>query len=363
MALPVGTDLYAPRAPRTTPTLVVLNGMVYVVTLLLAKNGSKAELQWMLNTFALSDTNFRFWQPITYQFLHDPGDIWHLLGNMAFLWAFGVALESRMRWWGFALLYLTGGMAAAALQMMLQGGSAIGASGSASAVTGAFVVIFPRARITLLFLSGLFPVPAMLLVALYVALDFFGVLGSPDGVAHWAHLGGVGYGFVVACALLATGLLKRTDLDLVFLLKQMRRRQVMRSAVRQADGQGPWEGAVSNRLQREATAAPKAPQARGGSMQPPPGVSNSQLAKRLHEQGTQAFARGEFDDAARLFQESLRAAPTSADADQTRLMLAVIYARKLDDPAKAREHLAAIGLGLQASHQPLVAALRAEVGA
>lgn len=363
MALPVGTDLYAPRAPRTTPTLVVLNGMIYVVILLLVKSNSAEDLRWMLNTFALSDANFRPWQLVTYQFLHDPGDIWHLVGNMAFLWAFGVALESRMRWWGFALLYLTGGIAAGVLQLLLEGGSAIGASGSVSAVTGAFVVLFPRARITVLFLTGFFPIPAMLLVALYVALDFFGVLSASDGVAHWAHLGGVAWGFVVACALLATGLLKRTDLDLVFLLKQMRRRHVMRSAVRSADGQGPWEGAVSKRLQREATATPKAPQASGASPAPPPGVSNSQLSKRLHEKGTEAFAHGDYIGAANAFLESLRAAPTSANADQTRLMLAVIFARKLNDPAQAREHLAAIGMGLQASHQPLVAALRAEVGA
>ena len=71
---------------------------------------------------AISLRWFEWWQPITYQFLHDPFSILHVLSNMVFLWAFGAVVESRLGHLGFLALYLVGGAFAGLLQVAISKG-------------------------------------------------------------------------------------------------------------------------------------------------------------------------------------------------------------------------------------------------
>ncbi len=146
----------------------------------------------------------------TSMFLH--GGWLHLLGNLLFLWIFGGRVEDRMGRVRFLLVYLAGGVAAGAAQVLSDPASAIpmiGASGAISAVLGAYLVLFPGARIQSLVFLGFFyqlvAAPAVIVLGFWFLLqvvDGIGSLGATStidgGVAFFAHIGGF-----VAGALLA----------------------------------------------------------------------------------------------------------------------------------------------------------------
>ena len=146
----------------------------------------------------------------TNMFLH--GGWLHLLGNLLFLWIFGINVEDRMGHAWFLLVYLTGGVVANSAHVLVDPTSEIpmiGASGAISAVLGAYVVLFPRARIQslvfLVFFYELIAVPAVIVLGFWFLLqviDGIGSLGATTGVdggvAFFAHIGGF-----VAGALLA----------------------------------------------------------------------------------------------------------------------------------------------------------------
>jgi len=140
-------------------------------------------------------------------FLH--GGLLHLGGNMLFLWVFGNNVEDRFGRLRYLLFYLVGGLAAAALQFAVGPNSvlpSLGASGAIAAVLGAYIVMFPRARVkTLVFV---FPVDlsAGFLLGWWFFVQLFhgvGGLGTQvnGGVAYWAHIGGFLFGLAVAALL------------------------------------------------------------------------------------------------------------------------------------------------------------------
>jgi membrane associated rhomboid family serine protease len=143
-------------------------------------------------------------------FLH--GGWLHIGGNMLFLWIFGNNVEDRMGSLGYLAFYLLGGLAAAALQVALAAGSTIpsvGASGAIAAVLGAYLVLFPRARVltvVFFFLITIIELPAVAVLGFWFVLQLFsgiGQLGSEvnSGVAYAAHVGGFVFGVLVALAL------------------------------------------------------------------------------------------------------------------------------------------------------------------
>ena len=186
--IPIATDQAPRRTPVVTIALILTNALAYLV-MLGAIRGSDDGMASFVFRWGLSKSAFEWWQPVTYLFVHDGGSLWHLAGNMIFLWAFGSAVEGRMRHGGFLAFYLVGGIAAGLAQIYQSGAPVIGASGAVSAVTGAFIVLFPRARVSVLFLFSVIPVPAMLLVALYFMMDLFGAMGAGSGgVGYLAHI-------------------------------------------------------------------------------------------------------------------------------------------------------------------------------
>lgn len=143
---------------------------------------------------------------LTSMFLH--GGWLHLIGNMLYLWIFGDNVEDLMGHGGFLLFYLLSGMAAVAAHVLVYPNSAIplvGASGAIAGVLGAYVVLFPRARIISLVPFGIFSrlvaVPAVLFLPVWFLMQFFsGVLslgGEAATVAWWAHVGGFVAGIVL----------------------------------------------------------------------------------------------------------------------------------------------------------------------
>lgn len=145
--------------------------------------------------------DFHLWQLVSYAFLH--GGIMHLFLNMFGLWMFGRAVEMALGRLRFALYLLVCVLGAAGAQILAAHYSGkivptIGASGGVLGLLPAFAILFPKARIQLLFPPIALPAPAF--VVLYGAIELLlGVTHVLPGIAHFAHLGGM------LCGLLLLG--------------------------------------------------------------------------------------------------------------------------------------------------------------
>jgi membrane associated rhomboid family serine protease len=185
-----------PAIPPATRALILINVAVFLLQQLAGEQIQQLFALWPLGA------GFRPWQLITYAFLH--GGVLHIFFNMFALYMFGGALE---RYWGgrrLVLFFLVCVLTAALTQLAVQYpaaaatltdaedavGPVIGASGGVFGVLLAFAWYFPKQRIILLFPP--IPMPAWLFVTLYGLLELFlGVTGTQQGVAHFAHLGGM----------------------------------------------------------------------------------------------------------------------------------------------------------------------------
>jgi membrane associated rhomboid family serine protease len=139
-------------------------------------------------------------------FLH--GGWLHIAGNMLFLWIFGNNVEDRLGPVLFVAFYVLGGLAATGLQVVFDANSTIptvGASGAIAAVLGAYLVLFPRARVTTLvffFIITWIELPASVVLVGWFVLQIFSGVGQlsqevAGGVAYWAHIGGFAFGAVI----------------------------------------------------------------------------------------------------------------------------------------------------------------------
>jgi len=139
---------------------------------------------------------------LTSTFLH--GGIMHLLGNMLFLWIFADNIEAVIGNMRFLIFYLLGGLVAHAAHIAYDPSSmvpTVGASGAIAAVMGAYLVMFPRSRVRVLFLIFPFHIPAFIFLGLWIYFQLESGIGSLQmrgeqigGVAYWAHIGGFVFG-------------------------------------------------------------------------------------------------------------------------------------------------------------------------
>ncbi|MCA9304512.1 MAG: rhomboid family intramembrane serine protease [Phycisphaerales bacterium] len=237
--IPIGIDRPNQRKPRVVPVLIVLNIGVFLLMLGLhfaspvnPETGYSAPEQTLLHLGWVDPHHFRVWTLITSAFLH--GGFMHLFGNMLALFVFGPSVEDRFGRIGFTIFYLASAVGSALAHIAVEDAPAIGASGAIAAVTGAFLVLFPLTRVRVLMFFGfigLYRIPAVWLIGLYVALDLFSqTFEAENGVANMAHLGGYGFGIVTALALLWTRILPREPYDLFTMLNHRRRRQAFKAA-------------------------------------------------------------------------------------------------------------------------------------
>lgn len=158
----------------------------------------------------VDDHWYNFLTPITSMFLH--GGWGHLLGNALFFWVFGNNVEDSMGRFRFLAFYLICGLAAAAAHVLLSPTSpvpTVGASGAISGVMGAYLVLYPRVRVNMLFIFiiiiRVIPLPAWVVLIWWFVVQV--LTGVPDllavnrevsgGVAVWAHVGGFVAGVVL----------------------------------------------------------------------------------------------------------------------------------------------------------------------
>ncbi len=187
---------------RVCHWLIAINVFVFVVQMTTRGPFGVSQLTELFSLKPDRVIRGEVWRLLTCAFLHSEHDIWHVVMNMLVLWWFGSEVEEIYGPKEFLATYL-----AAALFSSLafvgyeyavhpqQVQSAVGASGAITAMMVLFALHYPTR--TMLFMM-IIPVPALLLVSLYVALDIFRMLGAPNGshIAFAAHLGGALFGYL-----------------------------------------------------------------------------------------------------------------------------------------------------------------------
>ena len=192
--------------PPVTKALLIANGIVFLLQMLLGDPFFASFMLWPIDTQGtLAGTGLGFlpWQLLTYGFLH--GGIGHLLFNMLALVMFGAQLEYV---WGdrrYLTYYLVCVVGAGLCQLAVVSWSAsagggvhptVGASGGVFGLLLAYGMLFPNQRVMLLIPP--IPMKARTLVIVYGVVSLlFGVTGTQSGVAHFAHLGGMLFGWLL----------------------------------------------------------------------------------------------------------------------------------------------------------------------
>ena len=149
-------------------------------------------LFWLYQPLAIG--KLWLWQFVTYMFLHSVSDPWHIIFNMLVLWMFGSEVERAMGTRKFLTMYFTAGIFAGIFGCLFTPNNPIlGASGAIFAVEIAFAMFYPNSTI----IFFVFPIKAKYLVMIFVGITVINCLMPSSGnVAHFAHLGGLLYGFL-----------------------------------------------------------------------------------------------------------------------------------------------------------------------
>lgn len=366
--IPIRTETAIRRTPHVNYALIGANVLVYLVFNQLLQGRAFAEFRASYLIF--DSTEPTIYQFFTYQFSHADG--WHLLGNMIFLWVFGNSVNAKMGDWPYLLFYLAGGVFAA------WGYAAVsptpfrllGASGAIAAVTTAYLVLFPRSRVTVLFwffFIHFFELPAMLIIGLKVILwdnVISPSIGGAGNVAYQAHLAGYLFGFVAAIFMLLVRALPRDQFDMLALWKRWNQRRAFAAAMA--------DPASRARAQYGATARLPAANAKAQEAQDRVWNQIAECRRKISELLEQRdlkgaaeeyehlllldpkqclsemqqldvarefYRSGRFPQAAASFERFLECYPQSREYQNVRLLLGIIYARDLKQFETADEHL------------------------
>jgi membrane associated rhomboid family serine protease len=194
--------------PSVNVLLILTNLAVFLYQLFLSQTLSPRAFNALINTYAVIPARFPSFLAghtsaatallplVTSMFMHS--GILHIAGNMLFLWIFGDNVEDYFGHLPYLLFYFVCGIGSGLFHVIFNLHSAIpavGASGAISGVMGAYIVLYPRARILTLVFIFLVPIPAVLVLGAWFVLQFLSGIGSlgtatSGGVAVWAHVGG-----------------------------------------------------------------------------------------------------------------------------------------------------------------------------
>ena len=191
--------------PAVTIGIIALNIAVFILQVLSGRSGQ--QIVYSYGAIPHNIVSMQSTQPIhpaltlfTSMFMH--GGLFHIFGNMLYLWIFGNNIEDRLGHFRFILFYLFCGIAAALLHALTAPESAvpmIGASGAISGVLGAYLLLFPYARIHTIIFLGFFVqtvrIPALIVIGFWAIIQFVSGLTAQGlqghgGIAWFAHVGG-----------------------------------------------------------------------------------------------------------------------------------------------------------------------------
>jgi membrane associated rhomboid family serine protease len=202
---PIGDDNTGRRiVPVVTYVLIAINVVVFLLEL---QNGDPFIQNWAFVPARFSqEPTADLTTVFTAMFMH--GSWLHLGGNMLYLWIFGDNVEDRFGHLRFLVFYLAAGIAATFAQYAFMPGSTVpnvGASGAIAGVLGAYILMFPQARVNVLLGQTIVAMPALIVLGFWIVLQLVSGVGSiaytdadVGGVAYMAHVGGFVAGFLMA---------------------------------------------------------------------------------------------------------------------------------------------------------------------
>ncbi|MCH7702001.1 MAG: rhomboid family intramembrane serine protease [Planctomycetes bacterium] len=363
--IPIRTEADIRSTPMGNYVLLAINVLAFLVLDLL---GSAQTAEFKSRILTLNAAYPAVYQFFTYQFLH--GDGWHLIGNMLFLWVFGNAVNAKMGDWTYVVFYLAGGVFAAVGFVVVSTAPMLGASGAIAAVTTAYLVLFPRSRVLvmyMLFFIGFIEVPAMLIIGLKIILwdnVLAPAVGGAGNVAISAHLAGYLFGFATTLTLLLIRALPRDQFDLLALMDRWNRRRAFASAMASPEARAQ---AKHGRVARPVEASQVQSDAQSAQMDRVTelrGQINEQLGReRVAEAASlyetlvsvdarqcladrqqvqiarEFYATGRFAQAAAAFERYLKSYGQGREGNEIRLLLGIIHARDLKQYETAEGHL------------------------
>jgi membrane associated rhomboid family serine protease len=238
--IPLRDTIPSDRFPVVTVTLICINSLIFLAELNIGPVAlAQVFRQWgivpLRFTHPRLQSGFNYVTFLSSMFLH--GGWMHVVGNMWSLWIFGDNVEDRMGRTGFLSFYLLSGLAAGAVHVLTNADSSVptvGASGAIAGVMGAYLLLFPHARVVTLIPIVIFlqvvHLPAVLFLGFWFLSQVFSgaislATSGPDagGVAWWAHIGGFVVGVLWA-----------------LVLKQRMPRRLPRRTSRYADDDDDW---------------------------------------------------------------------------------------------------------------------------
>jgi len=240
--IPIRTDLKLKRTPYANYAFILVNFLIFWATYSphTIQYGTRQMLDPLKDwtqTFILNSAHPQLWQFVTYAFLHSSYQ--HIIGNMFFLYLFGNNVNDRLGNTGYVSFYIAGSIFAGIGYSMFHDTPVLGASGAVAAVTGAYIVLFPRSVVTVVYwfvIIGTVEVPAAWFVLLkMVIID--NVIKSQymaGTIAYSAHLSGYAFGIITILLLLGTGLLKRSKFDTFGVIAQWNRRRQFRHVLKES---------------------------------------------------------------------------------------------------------------------------------
>lgn len=364
MIIPLRTDSRLHRTPYMNWALIALNILVFVAfqnsSLFGGNRGPMRGFNEVTSRFELSPYEPQLGNFITYAFLH--ANVMHLLGNMLFLYIFGNNVNDKMGQIGYLAFYLAGGVFAGVAYVLMQnsGSPVIGASGAIAAVTGAYLVLFPRSSVTIFYFwyfFGTYEIPSLWFILFFFVKDLIFNFAQQDNVAHVAHVGGTVFGFTICVVLLSVRLLPRDQFDLVAMIKQWNRRRQYRDMV--SKGYNPFEYGTRERPGPPPPPDPRQEQISNVRAAVLEAVSRHDLPTGAHlylqlkeidpqqvlpkqaqlDIANQLAGEQKFTQAADAYEAYLRVYPKAEQIEQIELMLGLIYARYLSNYEHARHFL------------------------
>ncbi|OQY04976.1 MAG: hypothetical protein B6I25_06310 [Planctomycetales bacterium 4572_13] len=363
--LPIATSIKPKQTPFMNHFLIAANVVVFLLSMhfVLDRSGKSAlDLCPWAEPFMLLSDHPSIWQFVTYAFLH--GGLWHIFGNMFFLYIFGNNVNDKLGHIGYLCFYLGGAVFSAIGYTLISSNPILGASGAVAAVTGAYLVLFPKTYIKVI-VWFFYDVDLRAMYFIAFKLIFWDNVFAADpsqNVAYNAHLAGYGFGILAIMGLLSIGLIDGGYIDLWFMLKQWNRRRRFRDAV--SDGYDPHRGnlgrkAVSSRVEESPVVSPQQQQIMdlrsriSGAMNNRNASQAAGLYLKLLEIdpsqilprqlqldiANQLMAEGQWQPSADAYQQFLARYSSYEHAEQVHLMLGLLYSRYLNHPQAAAEYL------------------------
>ena len=366
MFLPVRTSIRPRQTPYANYALIVINIFIFLISYwphVVRIDGVPTHevLRNWAQPFMLSPDSPEIWQFVTYAFLH--GSIMHIFGNMFFLYLFGNAVNDKIGNIGYLCLYLAGAVFSGLGHALISANPVLGASGAVAAITGAYLVLFPKAIITVIywfFFIGTFDLHAYFFIAIKMILIDNILYRGAGNVAYEAHLSGYAFGILATYCLLAFKFLPGDHFDLWTMTKQWNRRRQFRNI---ANGAGPNQSRKWVRIKEVKSSAHREKEEMINTLRAK--ISNLIYQKNLTEAANayldltqidinhilprqqqldianQLMSTGNWKQASKAYELFLTHYQNCQYSEQVELMLGVIYARYIHKPAKAVKYLKA----------------------